>query len=195
MKKTVLHVGSGWGRVVGKHGFDANKWAEVRLDINPDVKPDIVGNMTNMSGVHSGSMDAVFSSHNLEHLYPFEIYPALDEFRRVLKPEGFALIIVPDLQEVAKLVADGQMLEPAYQSSAGPIAPLDILYGHRPSLAAGNLYMAHKMGFVKKSLELVCAKDFRYAKSRKGNFTLAIVASNAPLTREAVHALNSFFKE
>ena len=31
--------------------------------------------------------------------------------------------------------ADDKLLEPAYHAPAGPIAPLDILYGHRPALA------------------------------------------------------------
>jgi hypothetical protein len=29
---------------------------------------------------------------------------------------------------------------------------LDILYGHRPQMAAGNLYMAHRCGFTRKVL-------------------------------------------
>ena len=40
------------------------------------------------------------------------------------------------------------MVEAAYQSPAGPIAPIDILYGHRPSVAGGNDYMTHKCGFT-----------------------------------------------
>ena len=191
--KKLLHIGSGWCHILGKHGFTKDAWEEIRLDINPSVQPDIVANMTDMSAVESASMDAVYSCHNLEHLYPFEVYPALDEFRRVLKPEGFALIIVPDLQEVAKMVAKGQMLETAYQSSAGPIAPLDMIYGHRPSLAAGNLFMAHKMGFTLSSLTTVCS-GWKYTKGKRGNFTLAIVASNSPLSKEATTALNSVFK-
>jgi|GEM_PF-3691545 len=43
-------------------------------------------------------------------------------------------------------------MQPAYQSPAGPIAPLDMLYGHRPALARGNLYMAHRTGFTLTSL-------------------------------------------
>jgi hypothetical protein len=34
----------------------------------------------------------------------------------------------------------------------GPIAPLDILYGHRPSLASGNTFMAHRTGFTADTL-------------------------------------------
>ena len=105
-----------------------------------------------MSAVADASVDAIFSSHNIEHLYPHEVGLALAEFKRVLKPDGFAVITCPDLQAVCKLVAEDKLTEPAYVSPAGPITPLDILYGHRPPMARGNLYMAHRCGFTQKVL-------------------------------------------
>jgi SAM-dependent methyltransferase len=133
-------------------GFNTAGWRECRLDIDPAVAPDITGTMTSMPDVADASVDAVFSSHNIEHLYPHEVPVALAEFRRVLKPDGFVVITCPDLQAVAQLVADDRLTEPAYQSPAGPIAALDILFGHRPAMARGNLYMAHRTGFTMKSL-------------------------------------------
>ena len=151
--KTFLHVGCG-----PKHkdrttrGFNTNHWKELRFDIDESVQPDLVGTMTDMSSVASGSVDAVFSSHNIEHLYPHDVPVALAEFLRVLKPDGFAVITCPDLQSVCALIAEDKLTEPAYTSPAGPIAPLDILYGHRPAMARGNLYMAHRCGFTQKVL-------------------------------------------
>ena len=133
-------------------GFNTPDWTELRLDIDQSVKPDIVGTMLDMSAVESASVDAVFSSHNIEHLYPHEVPLALTEFKRVLKPDGFVVITCPDLQSVAALIAQDKLLEPAYTSPAGPITPLDILYGHRPPMARGNLFMAHRCGFTKKVL-------------------------------------------
>ena len=151
--KKVLHVGCGAQAPEKLHtAFRTEEWQELRLDIDADVHPDIIATMTRMSPVEDASVDAIFSSHNLEHLYPHEVPMALKEFRRVLKPTGFALITMPDLQEVARLVAAGQLEEPAYNSSLGPISPLDILYGYRPSLGHGNLFMAHHTGFTGKSL-------------------------------------------
>jgi hypothetical protein len=49
-------------------------------------------------------------------------------------------------------VADGQLTEPAYLSPMGPVAPLDIIFGFRPSLAQGNVFMAHHTGFTGRSL-------------------------------------------
>jgi SAM-dependent methyltransferase len=151
--KSVLHVGCGAYAPGKLHAeFLDGRWQEVRLDIDPDVGPDIVATMTNMWPVPDESHDAIYSAHNLEHLYPHEVPLALREFHRVLKPDGFALIVLPDLQAVAQLVADGQLIEPAYISPMGPIAPLDILYGFRPSLAQGNAFMAHHTGFIGRSL-------------------------------------------
>ena len=108
------------------------------MDIDPGVDPDIVGTMTDMAAVPTASVDAVFSSHNIEHLYSHEVPVALGEFIRVLRPDGFAVITCPDLQSVARLIAEDKLIETAYVSPAGPIAPLDIVYGYRPALAAGR---------------------------------------------------------
>ena len=153
MQKTFLHVGCGPKRKAHTTaGFNRDEWRELRLDIDESIEPDIVGTMTDMSAVPSASVDAVFSSHNIEHLYPHEVPLALAEFSRVLKPDGFAVITCPDLQSVAALIVDDKLTEPAYTSSAGPIAPIDILFGWRQAMTNGNLYMAHRCGFTEKVL-------------------------------------------
>lgn len=151
--KKFLHVGCGpKQKEMTTAGFNTPEWEELRLDIDPNVHPDIIGTMIDMSAVSDESVDAVFSSHNIEHLYPHEVSLALAEFSRVLKPDGFAVITCPDLQSVCALIAEDKLLEPAYTAPAGPISPLDILYGHRPQLAKGNLFMAHRCGFTQRVL-------------------------------------------
>lgn len=152
--KTFLHVGCGPQRQQNTtRGFNTAEWRELRLDIDDSVQPDIVGTMTDMSAVPDATVDALFSSHNIEHLYAHEVPLALAEFLRVLKDDGFAVITCPDLQSVCALVAAGKLVEPAYHTSQGvPIAPLDILYGWRPPMAQGNLYMAHRCGFTEAVL-------------------------------------------
>ena len=192
--KTFLHVGCG-----GKYknqttaAFNSDDWAELRLDIDANVKPDIVGSMTDMSGVQDASVDAIFSSHNIEHLYPHDVPIALKEFLRVLKPDGFLVVTCPDLQSVCALVAEDKLTEPAYTSPAGPIAPLDILYGHRAALAQGNLYMAHRCGFTQKVLTgTLQAHGFAaVAAARRGApfFDLWAVASKSAMAEEALRQL------
>jgi len=151
--KTFLHVGCGPKRKDRTtKAFSSPDWREMRFDIDKSVKPDLVGTMTDMSSVSSESVDAVFSSHNIEHLYPHEVPLALAEFSRVLKSNGIAVITCPDLKSVCALIAEDKLTDAAYTSPAGPIAPIDILYGLRSSMARGNLYMAHRCGFTQKVL-------------------------------------------
>lgn len=193
MAKTFLHVGCGPQRKESTtRGFNTDEWIELRLDINEAVQPDIVGTMTNMSGVADASVDAIFSSHNIEHLYPHEVPVALDEFLRVLKPDGFVVITCPDLKSVCALVADDKLTEPAYISPAGPIAPLDILYGHRPPMADGNLYMSHRCGFTEKvmSATLQTAGFLMVATiARPTVFDLWAVASKSARSEDEIRAL------
>ncbi|WP_295551195.1 methyltransferase domain-containing protein [Limnohabitans sp. Rim8] len=151
--KSFLHVGCGPKRKDRTtRGFNTPDWTEIRLDIDASVQPDVIGTMTDMSAVASESVDAIYSSHNIEHLYPHEVPLALAEFIRVLKPDGFFVVTCPDMQSVCALIAEDKLTEAAYTSPAGPIAPLDILYGLRSSMARGNLYMAHRCGFTQRVL-------------------------------------------
>lgn len=152
-QKTVLHVGCGYPNPNKLHrAFRGEAWREIRLDIDADAQPEIVADMRDLTQIPEHSIDALWSSHNVEHLYPHDVLPTLAGFRRILKPDGVALITLPDLQEIARLIADNKLDEPAYVSPAGPIAPLDMLYGFRPSMAQGNLFMAHRTGFTAKTL-------------------------------------------
>lgn len=151
--RSFLHVGCGSDTIKNVLPyFQQPDWREIRLDIDPRVTPDIVGTMTDLSAVPAESVDAVYSSHNIEHLFPHEVPIALREFLRVLKPQGFALITCPDLQEVCRHVAEGKLLETLYTSASGPIAPLDVIYGFRGSTRSGNHFMAHRCGFTLDAL-------------------------------------------
>ena len=190
--KTFLHVGCGPKRKDRTTAALA-QWNELRFDIDETVEPDLVGTMTDMSSVASESVDAVFSSHNIEHLYPHEVPIALSEFLRVLKPNGIVVITCPDLQSVCALIAEDKLLEPAYTSPAGPIAPLDILYGLRSSMAQGNLYMAHRCGFTQKvlrgTLQVSGFKSVATLSRGYPYFDLWAVASKDTLTEEQMKAL------
>lgn len=154
MKKKFLHIGCGpLTKVNTTLEFNSDDWEEIRVDIDATVSPDIVASMTDMSSVESNSFDAVYSSHNIEHLFPHEVPLALSEMYRALKDDGFLIITCPDLQSVCAKVAEGNLVGSLYQSGMGPITALDILYGHRPSLSKGNHYMAHKVGFTKEVLQ------------------------------------------
>jgi SAM-dependent methyltransferase len=150
--KLLLHVGCGpRGSFVPPELLGAG-WREVRLDIDPGVEPDIVASLDDMSPVEAGSMDALWSYHNLEHVFAHQVPLALREFARVLRPGSPARIAVPDLQAAAALIAAGKLEDAVYDSPHGPIAALDMVYGLRPAIAEGKPYMAHRTGFTARTL-------------------------------------------
>ena len=173
--KQFLHVGC--ARLTKANttaGFNSDDWREVRFDIDPDCAPDIVGTIVDMSNVADASFDAVYSAHNLEHVYPHEVQP-IREFARVLSDDGFVVLTCPDLQTVCEMVAEDKLLETLYVSSMGPVAPIDILFGHRASVSAGKHYMAHKCGFTFSVLtNLFAAGGFKsvYGGRRPQHFDL-----------------------
>ena len=151
--KILLHVGCSFlNKKDTTPGFQEDSWKELRLDIDPKVNPDIIGSMLDLSMIPKNKIDAIFSSHNIEHLYTHEVPIALEEFHRVLKPDGFIIITCPDLQSICELVAQDQLTQKAYFSSQGSITPLDMIFGLQSSIAKGNHFMAHKTGFTKTSM-------------------------------------------
>ncbi len=188
-----LHVGCGQAsKAQTTPGFQGDDWQEIRLDIDPSTQPDLLASMLDMHLIGDGAVDAIYSSHNIEHLYPHEVAIALSEFLRVLKPNGFLVLTCPDLQSVCQAVAANRLLEPLYISAAGPIGPLDILYGHRQQIAQGKTYMAHRTGFTLSSL---CA-DLTSAgfasvigQQLAERFELWLLASKCPRSETELQAL------
>ena len=78
-------------------------------------------------------------------------------------------------------------MEPLYSSDAGPISPIDILYGYREYIEQGKIYMAHKTGFTYTSLlkafQEVGFKSF-IGGSRPKQFDLFLLAFKQNRTEE-----------
>ncbi len=192
-----LHVGCGHKRKNQTvEAFTSPEWDEVTLDIDESVKPDIVDRLPELSQVASDSFDAVYSAHNIEHLYPHEVTLALRAMHRVLKQDGFVILTCPDLQAIGERLAAGDIDTPLYISPRGPVSPIDMLYGFRPAMSEGNLYMAHHTGFTIKSLANACNQagfasfmGFRRPQQRD----LWGLATKAPKTREEIGELGKIY--
>ena len=126
--------------------------------------------------------DAVYCSHNLEHVRQHEVPVVLAGFRHVLKPGGLAHIIVPDLQELMlACVQQGIDLDGLlYESPMGPITPLDVLYGHGGMIAqSGQDFYAHRTGFSRRTLaNVVEASGFSPMFCQQGNLELNMITFN-----------------
>jgi SAM-dependent methyltransferase len=152
-RRLVLHVGCGPPVADNLHDrFRTAEWRELRLDIDPRMTPDIVADIADMEGVPSASVDAVWSSHNIEHVFAHLVPKVFEEFLRVLRPGGQALITTPDLQRAAERIASGRLEEPLYDSEAGPVTPLDMVYGHGKEISRGFEEMSHRTGYTAQTL-------------------------------------------
>jgi len=154
-------------------------WREVRVDVDATMAPDILADMTDLSAIESGSADAVWVSHGIEHLYLFEVSKAIAEIYRILADDGFFCVIVPDLQILAEYIASDRLHEVVYQSPAGPVIAHDMLFGFGPHLAQGRSSMAHKCGFT-PTLLLQKLQEAPFAEivlQRRASHELAAVAS------------------
>lgn len=125
------------------------------LDIDPKGSPDIVCDARELSSLEADQFDAVYCSHNLEHYYRHDVPRVLAGFLHVLKDGGFAQIRVPDIADVMRVTIerDLDIDDVLYQSPAGPIMVLDVLYGYSIEIEqSGQDFYAHKTGFTQKSL-------------------------------------------
>ena len=196
--KTFLHVGCGPQNKSSCFGFNNDDWKEIRFDIDKNINPDIVGTLTDMKLVETGSVDAVYSSHNIQYIYPHEVRIALKEFYRVLKDDGIVVITCPDLQSVCEAVVKDKLLEPLYETSVGDkISPIDILFGWRVPIAQGNQYMVHKGGFTYSALNasfFEAGFKARYGGSRPEFWDLFLVAFKQKKSEEEIKKIaNPFF--
>lgn len=195
--RDVLHVGCGAATLAKMPlGFQDGSWREVRFDINPAVRADIIGTITDMHAVATDSVDALYSSHNIEHVYAHQVGQVLREFRRVVKPDGFVVVTCPDLESVCAHVAAGKLADPLYMSPSGPVTPLDILYGYGPSIATGETYMAHLTGFTRQTLrEHARAAGFPSfgVRRREQRFDLWLLATKQPQPNDTLRDMMNRF--
>lgn len=181
----ILHVGCGYSDVLPSWFDD---WEQVRLDIDANVKPDVVASMLNMGEI--GKFNALYNSHTLEHIYPHEVEIALSEYKRVLCDDGFVMTYVPDLEGIS---ATDEVL---FTSAVGDICGSDLIYGYR-KYVRGNPYMAHHTGFVSETLKkaFIDAGFEAVNVERASDHNLFAIAFPKKLTKEKATEYEKFFAQ
>jgi hypothetical protein len=162
-------------------------WRELRVDSDPSAAPDLLADITDLSAIETGSIDAIWSAHCLEHLYLHQVGGAIAEMHRILADDGFMCLIVPDLQVLAEYIVNDKLHEVVYQSAAGPVTAHDILFGYGPYIAQGHSRMAHRCGFTPGLLvrELQKSPFAEIILRRRPNHELAAVARKRPPATDA----------
>ena len=176
--KKVLNVG-GNSKAIQLPTQYAN-FNQILLDIDTKGSPDIVCDARELTTLDATQFDAVYCSHNLEHYYRHDVSLVLSGFLHVLKDGGFAHIRVPDINEVMRVTIERglDIDDKLYQSPAGPITVLDVLYGYSVEIEqSGQDFFAHKTGFTQKSLNSALQKaGFSKIYSLVGNLEINAIA-------------------
>lgn len=155
-QKIVLNLGAG-KLPLGVQTAYFNDWKEVRIDIE-ELQPDIVDDIRTLEKIPNEYADAVWACHVVEHIFWQDLPMMFHNMLRVLKSDGFAVIRVPDIASIADRIKD-HFLDPLYETSGGPIAPIDIIFGQRGQLIKDNhnynFAMMHKTGFTPQSMAFI----------------------------------------
>lgn len=77
------------------------------MNVLPGPHVDHLGNANDLSRFPDASLEAIYSSHTLEHFdYQHELMATLKEWHRALGPFGTLYVSVPDLDVLAELFLD-----------------------------------------------------------------------------------------
>jgi len=201
-KLKFLHIGCGPKRKDSTTKvFNSNSWEEVTLDIDKGVNPDILGTMTDLSMIEDSSFDAIYSSHNIEHLFLYDALVAVKEFYRILKSTGYILVVCPDIISTCEAIVEKGPLEPLYyikNKKTGEtskdlwVSGIDILYGWRRAINAENNFMAHKFGYSEESLRLLFSQNkFKSIASvtRKSRYDINLLAFKEIIERDTATSI------
>lgn len=113
---------------------------------------DIRGDIRDLSYIPAESCDAVWNAGSLPYLYAHEVGPVLANIHRILKRNAVFLFSVADMQRLGQYAYQGKFEKKLYDSPAGPITTLDLMYGHAASIAHGQFDRAIRTGFISSSI-------------------------------------------
>lgn len=81
---------------------DLPGWKSINID--PELKPDYVSDVTNLNFLNDLSVSKFYMSHVFEHIRQSDIIPTLKTIFNKLKPGGEVYISVPDIGILANLL-------------------------------------------------------------------------------------------
>jgi predicted SAM-dependent methyltransferase len=135
--KKILDVGSGTSPIKTKEGHVIT--VDMREEAHADYRCDF-----RKLPFGTGEFDIVYSSHALEHVPRKDVDSTLDEWVRVLKPDGELRLFLPNLEWGAKRILAGN-----YEIEKGTnVDAFDVFYGQQSN--EGDFHMN---GFTPKILE------------------------------------------
>lgn len=141
-QKKIVDLGCG----PPEDSYHTDEGRVIRVDIREETQPDYRCDLRTLP-FKTGEFDIVFSSHTLEHFSRQDLPIVMDEWVRVMKPDGEMRLVLPNLEWAARKIVNGEI----------DANVMNVLYGAQTY--AENL---HRMGYTPKMLEQVLtARGFK----------------------------------
>lgn len=139
-EKKIVDLGCG-NKELGEH-YQTSEGDVLHVDMREDAQPDFRCDVRK-TPFATGEFDVVFSSHTLEHFDRKEIPEILDEWIRILKPEGEFRLNLPNMEWAAQHIMNKEIDNDV----------MNVLYG-----AQTYSTNYHRCGFTPQIIEQLLAE-------------------------------------
>ena len=165
----ILDIGSGVASVASVVFDDIQDKQIVRADINPDLKPDVIFDITKpLPEELKGQFDIVYCSHMMEHIDRNKVFAAMDNLIAAAKDMGEIWVIVPSMEWAASEILrgrdgihiqghifGGQSNEWEYHRSGFTLSALRFLFESRKILVRKAYQAPFTLGYENREFQCV----------------------------------------
>ena len=165
----ILDIGSGVASVASVVFDDIQDKQIVRADVNPDLKPDVIFDITkSLPEELKGQFDIVYCSHMMEHIDRNKVFAAMDNLIAAAKDMGEIWVIVPSMEWAANEILrgrdgihiqghifGGQSNEWEYHRSGFTLSALRFLFESRKILVRKAYQAPFTLGYENREFQCV----------------------------------------
>ena len=165
----ILDIGSGVASVASVVFDDIQDKQIVRADVNPDLKPDVIFDITKpLPEELKGQFDIVYCSHMMEHIDRNKVFTAMDNLISAAKDMGEIWVIVPSMEWAANEILrgrdgihiqghifGGQSNEWEYHRSGFTLSALRFLFESRKILVRKAYQAPFTLGYENQEFQCV----------------------------------------
>ena len=139
-------------------GYDLRK-GYLNVDLQPKHSPDLVADVTRLPMLPPDHFEEILAQDVLEHLERAHTQPALDEWARLLKPNGVLVIRVPSLLDLFEMLS-----APAWREFEKAQEVVHLMYGTQAY--TGDFHLtgftpALLDGYLRRAGLLICEANVR----------------------------------